>query len=314
MLPHALLVATAVAGAQILLPAVSRDPGEPTSVPAVRAQAPIALDGRLDERAWGGVEPITSFTQRMPREGEPASERTEVRVLYDDDALYVGARLYDRAPDSVVAQLARRDRAITADRFLVFVDAYHDRRSGFYFGVNAAGTLYDGTLYNDDWDSDTWDGVWDARVWRDSAGWAAELRVPYSQLRFERREVYVWGVNFKREIARRNEQAYHVPRPSNGSGFVSRFAELVGIERVSPPARLELLPYLTGRAEYRGHTNGDPYNDGSRFGSGVGADLKVGLGSNLTLDATVNPDFGQVEVDPAVVNLSDVETFFEERR
>jgi hypothetical protein len=283
-------------------------------VRAARLAEPLTLDGRLDDPAWHQATPVTRFTQRVPREGDPASESTEVRILYDDGALYVGARLYDSAPDSVVALLARRDRLVAADRFTVYIDAYHDRRSGFYFGVNAAGTLYDGTLFNDTWNSDIWDGVWDARVARDSLGWTAEMRIPYSQLRFERRDVHVWGVNYAREIARRNEQSYLVIQPNNASGFVSRFARLIGIERVSPPPRLEVLPYVTARAEYLDHGAADPFNDGSRLHSGLGADVKVGIGSTLTLDGTINPDFGQVEVDPAVVNLTDVENFFEERR
>ncbi len=274
----------------------------------------VVLDGALSETAWSTTSVISTFTQREPNEGAAATERTEVRVLYDDDALYVGARLYDRSPDSVRAQLARRDRGASADRFIVFLDSYYDRRSGFFFGINAAGTLYDGTLYNDDWDSDTWDGVWEGTAARDSLGWTAEMRIPYSQLRFQRQKSQRWGINFKREIARRNERDYLVCTPSNGSGFVSRFADLVGIEQVTPPPRLEVLPYLTTRAEYLSHESADPFNDGSRFGAGGGGDIKLGIGSNLTLDATVNPDFGQVEVDPAVVNLSDVETFFEERR
>jgi hypothetical protein len=281
---------------------------------AARASAEISLDGILSEPGWAAATPVSSFTQREPDEGAPATERTEVRILYDNDALYVGARLYDSSPDSIRAQLARRDRVSNSDRFLVFLDCYHDRRTGFYFGVNAAGTLYDGTLFNDDWDSDTWDGVWDGQVSRDSLGWTAELRIPYSQLRFQRQKTNRWGINFKREIARRNERAYLVTTPSNGSGFVSRFVELVGVEQVSPPRRLEILPYVTTRAEYLTHEDEDPFNDGSQLGAGVGGDLKLGIGSNLTLDATINPDFGQVEVDPAVVNLSDVETFFDERR
>jgi len=289
-------------------------PKQPASVRAARAPAEIALDGVLSEAGWAAAVPVSAFTQREPDEGAPATERTEVRVLYDDDALYVGARLFDRHPDSVRAQLARRDRVSNSDRFLVFLDCYHDRRTGFFFGINAAGTLYDGTLFNDDWESDTWDGVWEGTATRDSLGWSAELRIPYSQLRFQKQKTMRWAINFKREIARRNERDYLVPTPSNGSGFVSRFVDLVGIEQVSPPPRLELLPYFTTRAEYLGHEAADPFNDGSRLGAGMGADLKVGIGNNLTLDATVNPDFGQVEVDPAVVNLSDVETFFEERR
>jgi hypothetical protein len=283
-------------------------------VRAARASSEIVLDGSLTDAAWAAALPVSDFTQREPNEGAPATERTEVRVLYDDDALYIAARMWDRSPDSVRAQLARRDRISNSDRFLVFLDCYRDRRTGFYFGINAAGTLYDGTLYNDDWESDTWDGVWEGRVARDSLGWSAELRIPYSQLRFQREKSHRWGINFKREIARRNERDYLVRTPSNGSGFVSRFVDLVGIDEVTPPPRLELLPYVTTRAEYLSHEVEDPFNDGARLAAGLGGDLKVGIGSNLTLDATVNPDFGQVEVDPAVVNLSDVETFFEERR
>ena len=311
--PSALAIYLAMAS---LAPGGQTDstPESGAMVRAARAAAAISLDGVLTEAAWASAIPVSTFTQREPNEGAPATERTEVRVLYDDDALYVGARLYDTRPDSIRAQLARRDRVSNSDRFLVFLDCYHDRRTGFYFGVNAAGTLYDGTLFNDDWDSDTWDGVWDGKVSRDSLGWTAELRIPYSQLRFQRQKANRWGINFKREIARRNERSYLVTTPSNGSGFVSRFVELVGVEEVSPPRRLEVLPYLTTRAEYLTHEDQDPFNDGSRLGAGLGGDLKLGIGSNLTLDATINPDFGQVEVDPAVVNLSDVETFFDERR
>jgi hypothetical protein len=196
----------------------------------------------------------------------------------------------------------------------VFIDPYHDKRSGFYFGINAAGTLYDGTLFNDDWDDDSWDGVWEGKVSRDSLGWTAELRIPYSQLRFVKQTAYVWGINFRRDIARKNEFAYLVYTPRDASGFVSRFPDLVGIERIDPPRRLEILPYMTTRAAFTRHSPGDPFNDGSQFAPGLGADARIGLGSNLTLNATVNPDFGQVEVDPAVVNLSDVETFFNEKR
>jgi uncharacterized protein DUF5916/cellulose/xylan binding protein with CBM9 domain len=289
-------------------------PAGSSMVRATRMTGTIELDGSLVEAAWSTAVPVTDFSQRDPHEGAPATERTEVRILYDDNALYVGARMYDSSPDSVRAQLARRDRITSSDRFLIFLDCYHDRRTGFFFGINAAGTLYDGTLYNDDWDSDTWDGVWEGQATRDSLGWSAELRIPYSQLRFQQQRERRWGINFKREIARRNERDYLVRTPSNGSGFVSRFVDLVGIEAVSPPPRLEILPYATTKAEYMGHEAADPFNDGSRLAAELGGDFKVGIGSNLTLDGTVNPDFGQVEVDPAVVNLSDVETFFEERR
>ena len=295
----------------------SLDPGPASpkrEVTAIRSSGPIEVDGRLSEAAWSSAVLISGFTQRDPTEGASPTERTEVRVLYDDDGIYIGARMFDQHPDSIIGRLTRRDAQSNSDRFMVFIDSYHDRRSGFYFGVNAAGTMYDGTLLNDDWDDDTWDGIWTAHTERDAEGWTAEIRIPYSQLRFQRGARFTWGVNFKREIARRNETDYLAFTPRNESGFVSRFPELTGIEQVKPPRRMELLPYVTSRAEFDPPEAGDPFNDGSSFSGNAGLDAKLGLGGNLTLDATVNPDFGQVEVDPAVVNLSDVETFFPERR
>ncbi len=286
----------------------------PQQVRAVRLAQPITIDGFLTEPLWQTAERVTGFLQRDPTEGAAASESTVVYIAYDDAALYIGARLYDAHPDSIVARLARRDQGTNSDRFTVYIDPYHDKRSGFYFGITAAGTQHDGTLFNDEWDDDSWDGVWEGKVSRDSLGWTAELRIPYSQLRFVKQTQYVWGINFRRDIARRNEFDFLVYTPKNGSGFVSRFPDLVGIERIEPPRRLEVMPYVTTRAAFTPHAAGDPFNDGSRFSPGVGADARIGLGSNLTLNATVNPDFGQVEVDPAVVNLSDVETFFSEKR
>lgn len=280
----------------------------------MRAGQPLVVDGRLDDPVWRTAERVTGFLQRDPLEGTAASESTVVYVAYDDAAIYIGARMYDAHPDSIVGRLGRRDDYANSDRFNVFLDPYHDRRSGVYFGVDAAGTLYDGVLLNDDWDDDSWDGVWDGHVQIDSLGWTAELRVPYSQLRFHAAPQYVWGVNFSRDIARRHERDYLVYTPKNGSGFVSRFPELVGITAVTPPPRLEVLPYTRARAEFSPHAAGDPFHDGSAMSPDAGVDAKLGIGSNLTLNATVNPDFGQVEVDPAVVNLSDVETFFQEKR
>src|SRR5436190_1220986 len=283
-------------------------------VRAVRLLQPITIDGALNEAMWRSAERVTGFLQRDPTEGAQPSESTVVYIAYDDAALYVAARLYDGHPDSILARLARRDQGTNSDRFTLYVDPYHDKRSGFYFGVTAAGTLHDGTLFNDEWDDDSWDGVWEGKVTRDAQGWTAELRIPYSQLRFVKQAAYVWGINFRRDIARKNEFDFLVYTPKNGSGFVSRFPDLVGIERIEPPRRIEVMPYMTTRAAFTPHAAGDPLNDGSQMTPGLGVDARIGLGSNLTLNATVNPDFGQVEVDPAVVNLSDVETFFNERR
>ncbi|MGH7645467.1 MAG: DUF5916 domain-containing protein [Gemmatimonadales bacterium] len=283
-------------------------------VRAIRVATTIAVDGLLNDPGWAGAERISGLLQRDPTEGAAASESTVVFVAYDDGALYIGARLFDAHPDSIVARLGRRDVYTSSDLFTVYLDPYHDRRSGFFFSVNAAGTLYDGTLFNDDWDDDSWDGVWQGKAAIDALGWVVEMRIPYSQIRFHGGDIQVWGINFRREIARKNEIDFHSPRPKNASGFVSRFGDLVGIERITPPRRLEVLSYVNAQAAYTDHEGGDPFNDGSTYTPAVGADVRTALGSNLTLNATVNPDFGQVEVDPAVVNLSDVETFFPEKR
>jgi hypothetical protein len=307
-----LALAAAPAVAQTTVPpTVSLPPGQ---YQAVRTAEAPDVDGRLDDAAWASASPIEGFTQREPEEGAPASQRTVVHVLYDDNALYVGARMHDTAPDSIVARLGRRDADVLSDYFLVCLDPYHDRRSGFYFGVNAGGTLYDGVLYNDGWDDNSWDGVWTGRAARDGEGWTAELRIPYSQLRFRPAETQVWGINFRRDIARRRERSYLRIVPSTENGFVSHFPDLVGIEAIRPARGFEVVPYVTSRAAMTNPPDGNPFDDGSELEAEAGADFRVGLTSNLTLNATVNPDFGQVEVDPAVVNLSAFETFFEERR
>ena len=314
-MPTTLALLLALTGIQP--PAIDSPPPPPVApkeVRAIRLAQPLTIDGVLRESMWQTAERITGFAQRDPTEGAVPTESTVVYIAYDDAALYIGARLYDSHPDSIVARLARRDEGTSSDRFQMFIDPYHDKRSGFYFGISAAGTLYDGTLYNDDWDDNSWDGVWEGKVTRDELGWTVEMRIPYSQLRFVKKTEYVWGINFRRDIARKNEFDYLVYTPKNGSGFVSRFVDLVGIARIEPPRRLEVLPYATSRAAFTPHASGDPFNDGSQLSQGFGADVKFGLGSNLTLNATVNPDFGQVEVDPAVVNLSDVETTFSEKR
>ncbi len=284
-------------------------------IQAVKTDEQIKIDGLLNEKIWQKSFSVSDFTQRDPVENSKPTEKTEVRIVYDNDAIYIGARMYDSFPDSIVANLARRDVDINADMFEVFLDPYFDRRTGFYFGINAAGTLYDGTLYNDTWNDNSWDGVWEGKAHIDNNGWTAELRIPYSQLRFSlKQNENIWGIDFERIIARKHEQDYLVYIPKNSNGFVSRFAELVGIKDINPPRDLEILPYITTKAEYSDAGKGNPFNNGSAYTPSLGADIKMGLGTNLTLNASINPDFGQVEIDPAVINLSDVETFFNEKR
>jgi hypothetical protein len=293
--------------------AAGSDPGA-AEVRAVRATSSIVIDGVLSESVWQSAPVVPGLRQQRPNEGADPTQRTEVRVLYDAQALYVAARMFDTHADSIVKTLARRDYGMRSDVFTLFLDPQHDRRSGYYFGLSAAGTLYDGTLQNDIGRSSTWDGVWEGRTQVDAEGWTAELRIPFSQLRFARSDVQEWGINFQRSMGRGFEEIYLVYTPGNENGFVSRFPVLTGIEQVSPGRAIEIMPYGTSKAEYLQHDSRDPFNDGSRLAPNAGGDLRMPLGSRLTLNATVNPDFGQVEVDPAVVNLSDVETFFPEQR
>jgi hypothetical protein len=285
--------------------------------PVLRLQertSDIAIDGRLEESDWQDTPLIAQLIQSFPNEGQPSRQRVAVHVVHDDGALYVAARLYDTAPDSVLALLTRRDRNTQSDQFAVFLDPYGDGRTGYRFAVTAAGAQGDSYLYNDDFRDDTWDGVWSSAVQRDSLGWTVEMRIPLAQLRGTTDPERQWGINVGRVIGRYNEVSYLTLRPQQANGFVSRFGTLDGMSRLPRRQRVEFIPYFTTRAEFRPVADGDPFRDGSDLGRGAGADLRLGLGSRFQLDATIFPDFGQVEVDPAVVNLTDVETRFEERR
>jgi hypothetical protein len=297
----------------LVLAEASIAPSAPVEVVTVDA-AGVVVDGRLDEPLWKTARSYTAFLQRDPVEGAPPTERTEVLVAFGRDAIYVGARLLDSAPDGIVARLARRDQDVVSDGFIIYLDPRHDRRTGAYFALNAAGTKYDGTLSNDDWRDGSWDPVWEGTSLVNGDGWTAEMRIPFSQLRFAKEDHGRWGINFERIIARKNEHDLLVFTPRRGSGFVSRFVEVGVPAELTPPRRLELLPYASARSDYFNHSAVSPLNDQRMPLLRAGLDLKLGLGGSLTLDATVFPDFGQVEVDPAVVNLSDIETFFPERR
>ncbi len=277
---------------------------------AARLTAAIHLDGHLDEAAWAAATPVTEFTQYDPEEGKPASEATEARVLYDDEALYVGVRLHDRG--HVNTRLGRRDMDLSdADWFGVQIDSYHDHLTGFGFDVNPSGVRRDESK-TDRGDDNSWDAVWEVATTVDSGGWTAEFRIPFSQLRFNPR-VTTWGVLFERIIGRRSEYATSSYTPRTERGGIARWGHLAGLAGVRPGKRLELLPYTVARASYV-DPRGNPFRSDHEYGTRVGADLKYRVTSNLTLDATVNPDFGQVELDPAVVNLTQFETVFEERR
>lgn len=281
---------------------------------AEKLSSPIELDGKLMEQVWDNGNSFDAFIQRDPLEGTSPTERTVIKFAFDNSALYIGARMFDSSPDSIMARLSRRDEPVISDYVTLYLDPYFDRRSGYYFTITAAGSLIDGVLYNDTWNDVSWNGVWEGKVSRDEYGWTAEMKIPFSQMRFNESELNIWGINFSRVIGRKNETEYLVYIPKNESGFVSHFANLKGIENITGSGQMELLPYVTTRAEYLQYDSEDPFSNGSKYIPGAGADFKMGVGSNLNLNATINPDFGQVEIDPAVINLSDVETFYNEKR
>jgi hypothetical protein len=302
--------------------ASAQAPARPAAAPlkevaAVRISSKIVVDGRLDETEWQQAVPATGFVQRDPDEGKPATEETEIRILYDDDAIYVGARMFDREPARIARRLTRRDGDTEgiADAIIIGFDPHHDHLTGAAFQVTAAGSQFDEILDNDEDSDSTWDAVWDAAVAIDDKGWTAEFRIPFSQLRFPAAERQVWGFHAVRIIQRKNEESWWVPIPKKDSGVVSRAGHLTGLDAVRSRRHLDVLPYATARSEISGTAApDDPFNSGRHASAGAGLDLKWGFTSNMTLDATVNPDFGQVEVDPAVVNLTAFETFYEEKR
>jgi hypothetical protein len=278
------------------------------TIRAVRLSGTIAVDGRLDEAPWETAPVADRFTQSDPHEGEPPSQRTEVRILYDDAYIYFGARMSDSG--QVRTRLGRRDAYLAnTDYLTISLDTYHDHLTSFSFLVNPSGVRGDRAGFDN-----SWDPVWEVATSIDADGWTAEIRIPFSQLRFRRDSVQTWGIQLSRTIARTEETMVFAYTPRAERGGASRYAHLVGLEGLRPGRRLEALPYVTTRAELRDFPADHPFRSGSDYFANAGIDLKYRLTSNLTLDAAVNPDFGQVEVDPAVINLSAYETFFQERR
>ena len=277
----------------------------------------ITLDGKLDDAAWAQAVWISDFVQKRPREGAPPSDSMRIAIVYDDDAVYVGARMFSRDPSKIQAPLSRRDNTFQAERMWVSFDSYRDKRTAYSFGVTASGVRADWYHASDNENDVNWgfDPVWEAKANIDALGWTAELRIPFSQLRFTNQAVQVWGFNANRWNPVTSEDDYWIPVPTNRTGWSSFMGELVGIEGIKPTRRLELMPYGAVDSRVLGDVSpADPFNDKANFAGRAGADVKMGLGPNMTLDATVNPDFGQVEADPAFVNLSGFEFFFDERR
>lgn len=276
------------------------------------SEAPV-LNGRLDDAAWGRATPADAFLQREPQEGQPATERTEVRVLYDDERLYLGVFCYDREPQRIAAKEMRRDAGLGFDDSFAFVlDTFGDRRSAYLFGINPLGARYDATASGvparDEKVDASWDGLWDVRSEVNGQGWSAEVVIPFKTLRFRRGERQAWGINFRRIIQRRNEEAlWCAHRRNQGLTRLVYAGTLVGLSLPSPPSRIETRPYVTaGLQQLAGATDSHQIKGG--------LDLKYGLTPGLNLDVTFNTVFAQAEVDQNRINLTRFDLFFPEKR
>ncbi|MGI8547780.1 MAG: DUF5916 domain-containing protein [Gemmatimonadaceae bacterium] len=300
----------------------SAHPTPPPVAAAVERSGSVVIDGKLDDAAWNAAKPITEFHQSQPNEGTRPAVRTEVRILYDATALYIGARMYDTlGARGIRAPLARRDQlldangnngsfnSLTSDKLAVVLDPYHNRIDQAWFEVNPAGVR--GDKFNGD---PSWDPIWEAATHVDSLGWTAEMRIPYSQLRFSRDSVQTWGLQLWRYTDRLNEQDMWSFWRRNEAGGPAYFGQLTGLAIPVQPRALELLPYAVSREQIKYAAPADPFHGTSEMKISAGGDVKYLLNSSLTLNATFNPDFGQVEVDPASLNLSAFETFYDEKR
>ena len=285
-------------------------PASTTRATAVRAAVPVVIDGRDDDEVWRIAQPITQFREFQPKEDGDPRFPTEARVAYDDRYFYVFIRAFDPHPDSILKLLARRDVRAATDQLKIMVDSYHDRRSGFEFAVNPAGVKRDYAMYNDAQEDDAWDAVWDVGTQVDSLGWTAEFRVPLSQLRYVPRATNTFGFAVWRDIQRYSERVSWPVYRGSQAGISSQLGELTGLDGLPSPRRPEIAPYVVTKNV--SVVSAGAFDRSQKVTGG--ADLKYGLTPSLTLDATINPDFGQVEADPAVLNLTAFETFFQERR
>jgi hypothetical protein len=285
--------------------------GNPPRLAAVRvAQAPH-LDGRLDDPAWQLAPAVDSFVQKFPREGTPPVEKTTVRVVYDREAVWIGVDCEQKQPPT--ARLTRRDRQIESDSITIDLDTRHDGTSAFEFAVNAAGVLSDGIRFNDTDISSDWDENWDAKVARSERGWSAEFRIPLRILRFDSLPVQSWGFQVRRYVSARQETDEWAYIPRTAAGEVSHYGSLDELRKLRPPSPFELRPFALGSVRHRDAASGMLASGWDATGS-AGLDLKWHITQNLTLDATFNPDFAQVEADQVVLNLTTYEVFYPEKR
>ncbi len=324
------LLLAAIAALATANPTSAQEEAQAPSATATAVRESPAIDGRLDDDAWAAAETLDGFVQREPVEGRPVSQRTEVRVVYDEEALYVGAWLFDANPSSVVVGQTLRDASLNeADAFMVVFDTYRDRQNGFAFATTPAGIEYDGQFTNEGQGSGgggrgglgrqqagsgggfnlNWDGSWEVATSTDGEGWYAEMRIPFATLRYGEGGAQTWGLNFERRIRRNNEQSVWAPIPRQFDLYRVSLAGSLDLE--APTKRIVTVsPYALGDV-FKDYTVLSPDAD---FGQKVGGDAKIGLNQSLTLDLTVNTDFAQAEVDDQQVNLTRFSLFFPEKR
>ncbi len=278
----------------------------------IKTKAPV-IDGRIDEPVWNSVTWQGDFTQKEPYEFASPSQKTVFKVLYDDNNLYVAVRAFDDEPDKIERRLGRRDH-FEGDWIAVGVSSHFDHLTGYGFSVNAMGVKGDGIVTNDTkWD-DTWNPVYYVKTSIDDKGWVAEFKIPFNQLRFGKKENYVWGFEVMRYLFRKQEMSLWQMVPQDASGWVSMWGELKGISHIKPKKEVALIPYVMGGVEKSPKEEGNPFKTGTDWNYNAGLDGKIAITNNLTLNFTINPDFGQVEADPSEVNLTAFETYFNERR
>jgi hypothetical protein len=273
-----------------------------------------AIDGLMNDSCWSQVEWSGGFIQVQPDENKPPSQRTEFKILYDNNNLYVFIRAFDTEPEKISRRISRRDY-FDGDLVEINIDSYYDQQTAFSFTASASGSKGDEAITQDgnNWD-DSWNPVWYLKTSIDDKGWCAEMKIPFSQLRFGKMEEHVWGIQLMRHIFRLEERSRWQFIPKGSPGQVHLFGELHGIKNIQPVRQIELMPYAVARMERFEKVAGNPFLDGSKSVLSAGLDGKAAITNDLTLDFSINPDFGQVEADPSEVNLSAFETYFSERR
>ncbi len=284
-----------------------------TTKPLNGSEAP-SINGLIEESSWDLVEWSGDFIENQPDENTPPSQQTKFKILYDQKYLYIAYRCYDTAPDKIEKRLSRRD-GFAGDWVEINLDSYHDKRTGFSFTITAAGVKGDEFISNNgnNWDG-SWNPIWYTATNIDDEGWTAEVKIPLSQLKFGKSKEQIWGLQLTRRLFRKEERSVWQRVPQDAPGWVSEFGELHGLIDIEPQKQLEIQPFAVTQYDTFPEEDGNPFRDGDDFKLNGGLDAKIGITNDLTMDLTVNPDFGQVEADPAAIALDGFQIFFREQR